>query len=61
MPVGNAAGEGAKIALLNVEELNKTVQLMDQVDFLELAALPEFQDCFIDELEFPEIQSRQEN
>ena len=38
MPVGNAAGEGAKIALLNVEELNKTVQLMDQVDFLELAA-----------------------
>ena len=61
MPVGNAAGEGAKIALLNVEELNKTVQLMDQVDFLELAALPEFQDCFIDELEFPKIQSRQEN
>ena len=47
--------------MLNVEELNKTVQLMDQVDFLELAALPEFQDCFIDELEFPEIQSRQEN
>ena len=61
VPVGNAAGEGAKIALLNVEELNKTVQLMDQVDFLELAALPEFQDCFIDELEFPEIRSRQEN
>ena len=29
---------------------------MDQVDFLELAALPQFQDCFIDELEFPEIQ-----
>ena len=56
VPVGNAAGEGAKIALLNTEELNKTVQLMDQVDFLELAALPEFQDCFIDELEFPEIQ-----
>ena len=56
VPVGNAAGEGAKIALQNAEELDKTVQLMDQVDFLELAALPQFQDCFIDELEFPEIQ-----
>ena len=61
IPVGNAAGEGAKIALLNVEELNKTVQLMDQVDFLELAALPQFQDCFIDELEFPKIRGQQEN
>ena len=56
VPVGNAAGEGAKIALQNAEELDKTVQLMHQVDFLELAALPQFQDCFIDELEFPEIQ-----
>lgn len=56
VPVGNAAGEGAKIALQNAEELKKTAELMDQVDFLELAALPEFQDCFIDELEFPEIQ-----
>lgn len=55
VPVGNAAGEGAKIALLNQEELIKTTQLMDQVDFLELAALPEFQDCFVDELEFPEL------
>ena len=54
-PVGNAAGEGAKIALLNSDELEKTTELMDQIDFLELAALPEFQDCFIDELEFPEI------
>ena len=61
VPVGNAAGEGAKIALQNTEELNRTVQLMDQVDFLELAALPEFQDCFIDELEFPEIQDQQED
>lgn len=61
VPVGNAAGEGAKIALLNMDELNKTVQLMDQVDFLELAAVPEFQDCFIDELEFPEIQIESEN
>lgn len=53
-PVGNAAGEGAKIALLNKTEREYTKTLMNQVDFLELAALPEFQDCFIDELEFPD-------
>ena len=52
-PVGNAAGEGAKIALLNREErkeINKTVKNMD---FVELAASPEFQDCFVDGLCFP--------
>ena len=26
---------------------------MNQLDFLELAMMSEFQDCFIDELEFP--------
>ena len=42
MPVGNAAGEGAKIALQNAEELDKTVQLMDQVDFLDWRLCPSF-------------------
>lgn len=53
--IGNAAGEGAKIALLNKDELAQTVRLSQQVEFLELAAIPEFQDCFVDELEFPEL------
>ena len=53
--IGNAAGEGAKIALLNKNELAQTVCLSQQVEFLELAAIPEFQDCFVDELEFPEL------
>lgn len=52
-PVGNAAGEGAKIALLNAEEWKQTDRLAKAVEFVELAALPEFQDCFVDELEFP--------
>ena len=54
VPVGNAAGEGAKLALLNRGEMEKTKILMSNVDFLELAVIPEFQDCFVDELEFPE-------
>lgn len=52
-PVGNAAGEGAKIALLNAEEWKQADRLTKAVEFVELAALPEFQDCFVDQLEFP--------
>lgn len=54
VPVGNAAGEGAKIALKNREELEETRLLSEKINFIELASLPEFQDCFIDQLEFPE-------
>ena len=54
IPVGNAAGEGAKLALLNKEELARAERLARHMEFLELAALPEFQDQFVDELEFPE-------
>lgn len=54
--VGNAAGEGAKIALMNAEECRKTEALKDQIEFLELAVMPQFQDCFVDELEFPRLE-----
>lgn len=53
-PVGNAAGEGAKIALLNTDELEATDKLVKGIRFLELAASSEFQDTFVDELAFPE-------
>ena len=52
-PIGNAAGEGAKIALLNANEWRLADRLAESVEFVELAILPEFQDCFVDELEFP--------
>jgi uncharacterized 2Fe-2S/4Fe-4S cluster protein (DUF4445 family) len=51
VPVGNAAGEGAKMALLNHQELERTDMLVRRIEFVELAADPEFQDCFVDELE----------
>ena len=53
-PVGNAAGEGAKIALVNEKEMLDMDELVRKIEFVELAASPEFQDCFIDELGFPE-------
>ncbi len=51
-PVGNAAGEGARIALLNRKELHTADELVRETDFIELAASPEFQDCFVEELLF---------
>lgn len=54
IPVGNAAGEGAKLALLNKEEFERASRLARNTEFLELASMPEFQDQFVDELEFPQ-------
>ena len=52
LPIGNAAGEGAKIALLNRQELDSSRTLSQKIRFVELASSPDFQDCFVDELEF---------
>ena len=54
-PIGNAAGEGAKIALMNRRQLKDAADLSEQIQFVELATSPDFQDCFVDELEFPEL------
>lgn len=53
-PLGNAAGEGAKQVLQNKELWKTAGEKVEHVEFLELASLPQFQDCFVDELEFPE-------
>lgn len=50
--VGNAAGEGAKLAILNRGEWEHAKELAEQTEFLELATSLHFQDCFVDELEF---------
>ena len=52
--VGNAAGEGARIAALNTDEFERSKELAAKTEFLELAMDPEFQDVYVDELEFPE-------
>lgn len=50
--IGNAAGEGSKIASLNKEEFIKSNEIAQKIEFLELATNVNFQDYFIDELEF---------
>ena len=53
-PIGNAAGEGAKLCALNREEFLYSQRLAENTEFLELASLPQFQDCYVDALEFCE-------
>lgn len=53
-PIGNAAGEGAKLSALRRDEFEYTKNLAAQTEFLELASLPEFQDSYVDALMFSE-------
>lgn len=53
-PIGNAAGEGAKLCALNRAEFTYSQKLAKETEFLELASLPNFQDCYVDALEFAE-------
>lgn len=50
--IGNAAGEGARIAVLNEEEYSRCDDLIGRIEFLELAADPDFNDTYLDELMF---------
>lgn len=54
MPIGNAAGEGAKLCALSRAEFAYSQRLANETEFLELASLPNFQDCYVDALEFEE-------
>ena len=51
--VGNAAGEGAKIAALSEQEIEHAKSIAENIDYVELASDAAFQDIFVDELEFP--------
>lgn len=50
-PIGNAAGEGAKLCALSREEFAYSQQLAAGTEFLELASLPQFQSCYVDALD----------
>jgi len=53
-PIGNAAGEGAKLSALSGEEFAYSKTMASETEFLELATLPQFQDRFVDCLNFEE-------
>ena len=52
IPIGNAAGEGAKLCALSREEFAYSQRLAKETEFLELASLPQFHSRYISALEF---------
>jgi len=55
--VGNAAGEGAKIALLSCREREAAFRIPDFIEYIELSGKPEFNELFMKELAFPALAS----
>ncbi len=55
--VGNAAGAGALMALASREELAAADRIADEVEYVELASLLEFDMLFADQMMFPEQAS----
>jgi uncharacterized 2Fe-2S/4Fe-4S cluster protein (DUF4445 family) len=51
---GNVAGEGAKMALLSLQERHAAEAILDEVRYIELSDRPDFNDRFVDQLAFPE-------
>ena len=51
--VGNAAGDGARIALLNIDKREEANRMAREVAYLELTTSPDFQNEFVNALHFP--------
>ena len=53
-PIGNAAGAGAKLCALSGEAFDYSKRLAEKAEFLELASMREFNDCYVDCMLFEE-------
>ena len=53
MPIGNAAGVGALITLLNREKRSESDWVAQMVEYVDLASLPDFKDEFVAALHIP--------
>jgi len=51
--VGNAAGTGAKMALLSTRALNEALRIARRIKYVELAKVPEFQQQFMKGMSLP--------
>ena len=50
---GNVAGEGAKMALLSIQERHAATAMLDEVDYVELSDREDFNDRFMEQLALP--------
>ncbi len=53
--VGNAAGEGAKLSLINLDMIEDAAKIADSVEYIELTTDPGFQEKFADAMLFGEM------
>jgi uncharacterized 2Fe-2S/4Fe-4S cluster protein (DUF4445 family) len=51
---GNVSSEGAKMALLSIQERHAAAALLDEVVYVELSDRADFNDRFVEQLAFPE-------
>jgi uncharacterized 2Fe-2S/4Fe-4S cluster protein (DUF4445 family) len=52
--VGNAAGMGAQLVLLSEQEGRRAEELARRIEYVPLAAQPDFQEVFLRSVRFPE-------
>jgi uncharacterized 2Fe-2S/4Fe-4S cluster protein (DUF4445 family) len=50
---GNVAGEGAKMALLSIQERHAATSMLDEIEYVELSDRQDFNDRFVEQLAFP--------
>ncbi len=53
---GNAAGEGAKMALVSFREREMAFDLLRRVEYVELSGRPGFNEAFVASVSFPELE-----
>lgn len=56
--VGNAAGDGARIALLDAEKRREAAKVARRVEFVETAIEPDFQKKFMDAIAIPHAKAK---
>jgi uncharacterized 2Fe-2S/4Fe-4S cluster protein (DUF4445 family) len=54
--VGNAAGDGARIALLNVDKRREANEIARQVEYIELTVESDFERQFAQAMYFPHMK-----
>ncbi|GBC74710.1 hypothetical protein HRbin06_00017 [archaeon HR06] len=51
--IGNAAGIGAKLALISREVRREAEELSKKIEFIPISSFPNFQEIFLSNLNFP--------
>lgn len=51
-PIGNAAGDGARMALFNMEKRQRAVEIATRAHAIELSLRSDFQDTFVNAIGF---------